>query len=359
MSNRLRVGVIGTGHGLRTIAPALQSTGEFEICAVSGSSIPRVEELLAEGFPEAKAMDFKDIIEMQDLDLICVASPNEFHAEHMTAVANSKCHLYLEKPIGNSVEEARQISEAILHGEQSRKVVVGHQLRFNPFLRKIRSKIEDGALGKLYSIVVTQRGGAFASSNRPWTWEFERSRGGGVRLAMGTHILDLANFVGGRKLVSSYVNMDAVHKNRYPMGTERRVDVCNFFSASLDYGDFEAYITTSAASHGPGTFEVEVLGSEGSVYFDGLGRLLHYIDGVEQPQWISDHEISVYQGRPGSSIFRKSLSVMAEEMAKAIRGEKNDLGLAASVTESVELLETLDEAMNAYNSRVAPPRDMF
>lgn len=361
MREHFKVGIIGTGHGVRTIAPALMSTDAFEITAVSGSSVSRAQEVVKESLPNAKALDFGELLESSELDLICVASPNEFHAQHMAAAAQTDRHLYLEKPIGNSAIEAAEVEALVAQRPKSLLTVVGHQLRFNPFLKEIRDKWREGDLGDVYSVVIRQRGGAFASSERPWTWEFEKERGGGVRLAMGTHLVDLVNFMSGKTPSSTFVNMDPVHERRSPTGdvADRIVDVCNFFSATLDYGDFEAYVTTSAASHGPGMFEIEILGSKGTLYFDGVGKLTSFVEGTEQASWFTAEAVAEYQKRPGSSIFRKSLSVLAEEMAKFMRGEENSIDDAASVTESVRLLEVLDSSMNDFNARIARNSEMF
>ncbi|MBD8894117.1 Gfo/Idh/MocA family protein [Roseibium litorale] len=361
MRERFKVGIVGTGHGVRTIAPALLSTDHFEIVAVSGSSTARAEVVANEHLPDANAVTFDQLLDMSELDLICVASPNEFHAEHMIAAANTECHLYLEKPVANSADEAVKVQQAMSRRSPDLLTIVGHQLRFNPFLRAIRKQWSDGAFGKVYSIVVRQRGGAFASPDRPWTWEFEKDRGGGVRLAMGTHLIDLVNFLSGRMPITASVIMDPVHELRRPNGseTERVVDVSNFFSASLDYDCFEGYVTTSAASHGPGMFEIEILGSKGCLYFDGLGNPSYFVEGALQPKWFTEAQIAQYQNRPGSSIFRKSLSVLAEEISKSLSGKDSSIGDAASVDDGVQLLQILDKAMKDYNLKKSQRSKMF
>lgn len=361
MQEKLKVGIVGTGHGVRTIAPAFTSTGKFDVIAVSGSSISRTQEAMSNNFPNAVAVSFDKILIMPEIDLLCVASPNEFHAEHMIAAANTGFHLYLEKPIGNSAKDAAAIESSLIKRPLDLLTVVGHQLRFNPFLREIRDHWQNGALGKVYSVVIRQRGGAFASAERPWTWEFEKERGGGVRLAMGTHLVDLVNFLSNSSPLSVFASMDPVHMHRRPNGdtTERTVDVCNFFSASLDYGTFEAYVTTSAASHGPNMFEVEILGSEGSIFYDGGTVIKLFLGGSENNSFMSKLDILSYNNRPGSSIFRKSLGALADEIYKSLRGEDNCLGDASSVKEGVQLLKLLDDAMEEFNSRRYNSKDMF
>jgi predicted dehydrogenase len=79
MSTRLKVGIVGTGHGLRTIAPALLSSAHFDIVAVAGSSIPRTQEILNAMAIDADAVNFEQIINIDDIDLLCIASPNELY----------------------------------------------------------------------------------------------------------------------------------------------------------------------------------------------------------------------------------------------------------------------------------------
>jgi predicted dehydrogenase len=239
--------------------------------------------------------------------------------------------------------------------------VVGHQLRFNPFVRLIRDEWVSGSLGDVYSIAIRQRGGAFASALRPWTWEFEKSRGGGVRLAMGTHLIDTVNFLSGCLPLSSHFFMDPVHRLRRPdgIGPDRFVDSSCFFSASLDYGRFGSLVSTSAASHGPGSFEIEVLGSTGTIYFDGVETLRIFRNGTLVDISLPSKLLRSYVDRPGASIFRKSLSMMAEQMANFINRRENHLGDASTVDQAIKILDVLDLGMDAFNARMSEKRNVF
>lgn len=359
---KARVGIVGTGHGIRTILPALVSTNKFEVCAVAGSSKERAQAHASKVSEDLKALEFEELLGMSDsLDLICIASPNEHHLAHFAASADTKCNLYLEKPLGNSEDEARQIESAFKGSSQERFLVVGHQLRFNPFIREMKRQWHEGKIGRVYSLSIIQRGGAFARKDREWTWEFEKSSGGGVRLAMGTHLVDLVYFLSSTTPKSLCVNMDAVHLERTPVGTAevRTIDVCNSFVASLDGGSFEATVSTSAASHGPGKFEIEILGSEGALYYDGVSTLKAYREGQVLDDLVSRRAAEEYLALPGSSVFRKSLCKMAAEMAAAILGEKNNLSEAASLVDGLENLTLLDLGMRERNARIDGRKDMF
>jgi len=359
-TKKIKTGIVGTGHGLRTIVPALESTKKFDVVAVAGSSIERVRE--KSDLPlNARPANFDELISDKTLELICIASPNQFHREQFEAAATSNANLYLEKPIATNFSDAKKLKRHFCDAKP-RFIVLGHQLRFNPYIRTIRDFWQQGRFGQVYHVALMQRGGAFTSPTREWTWEFEKERGGGVRLAMGTHLLDLVNFISSKSPREIFANMSPVHDKRQP-DTEskaRTVDASNFFSASIDYGEFEASISTTAAAHVPSQFRLEVHGSEASAIYDGMTDLTVYRLGKAVKDISIDLLEKSFMEKPGSSVFRKSLCYMADSMADQIEGKKSNLlEIASTVDDGVEHLRVLDEAMSSRNKRNGARTEIF
>ena len=345
-SEPLRVGIIGTGVGLRTLLPGFHRTGRAEVVALAGSSLERATKYAQEHGIANPCPDYKTLCDRDDLDIICVASPNEYHLDHALAAFATGKAVYIEKPAGMSYDIAKTIAAAA--NETQALVVVGHQLRFNPYLRTLRDSVQRGLIGRPYAVEIAQRGGAFVSRERSWTWEFDEERGGGVRLAMGSHLLDLCAFLLGRMPIAASGTMDPVHLERRPDGgAARRVVASNHFGASFDFGDCSAWVSTSAASHVPGRFSVELLGTDGAFTFEQDGGLRGFRAGDD---W-SEFDVSTsddYAARPGSSIFRKSFTYLADALVAAVARGETELCDAATVEDNAIVLKWLDEVRDKY-----------
>lgn len=348
--NSIGVGIIGTGVGLRTLLPGFHRTGRARVVALSGSSARRAQEMGSKYEIPHLTGDYRDVCISPDVSLICVASPNDLHLEHALAALETGKHVYLEKPLGLNVREAEEIADAA-RSRDDRLVVVGHQLRFNPYLREMHRLIGSGSIGRPYHIEIQQQGSGFADPNRSWTWEFEPERGGGVRLAMGSHLLDLASFLLGRPVSSVSASLDPVHLLRSPEGQSSRECVAsNYFSALVRLGAATGFVSTTAAAHGAPRFDVRVLGDAGDLRFDPDSKLLLARRGSGEGAVLSTQVDEEYQLRQASSIFSTSFTYFADEIIAALLEGRDEVSQAATVGEAVGNMRLLDSALLSYAS---------
>lgn len=347
MGSQLRIGIIGTGVGIRTLLPGFCRTGRAEVVALSGSSRSRAEQI---GQPLGIALltgDYREVCASPDVDLVCVASPNDLHMEHARAALASGKHVYLEKPTGVDAAQSRDIAELAKGGD--RLVVVGHQLRFNPFLRKMRDAIAAGSVGRVYHLSIAQHGSGFANASRPWTWEFESERGGGVRLAMGSHLLDLASFLMGSRVQAVAAALDPVHRVRTPNGGDpRECMVSNYFSALVSFPQTVAHVSTTAAAHSPARFDVVAYGESGELRFDLDRKLVEFRVGSEAQSLLGEDLAAEYRHRQASSIFSTSFTYFADEIVTSLEAGAVTVRDAASPDDAAAYMEVLDAALTSY-----------
>jgi UDP-N-acetylglucosamine 3-dehydrogenase len=128
------------------------------------------------------------------LDLCVVAAPTAAHEETALRLADAGVATLIEKPLAADVRTAERIVERF-----SRRGVlgaVGHVERFNPALRELRRRLEEGQLGEVYQ-VATRRQGPFPA----------RIADVGVVLDLASHDLDLTSWVAERRFVSVSAQM--------------------------------------------------------------------------------------------------------------------------------------------------------
>ncbi len=150
-NDKIRVGIIGTGGWARYgHIPALQSLSDFEIVALAGRNIEKVEKYAAQfgisqayGSPEA-------LLANPDIDLVVVLAPTPEHGRLAKAVIEAGKDVYSEWPLSTTTSE----SEAILAlaREKGVKHIVGLQRRFSPSSRYWHDLIKQGIVGKIRAV---------------------------------------------------------------------------------------------------------------------------------------------------------------------------------------------------------------
>jgi predicted dehydrogenase len=86
----------------------------------------------------------------KSIDAVVLATPHTQHCEQIVAAARARKHVFVEKPLGVSHEEARKAAAACAKHQVT--LAVGYNWRFQPALREIRRLLADGRLGKLLHI---------------------------------------------------------------------------------------------------------------------------------------------------------------------------------------------------------------
>ena len=190
MGKRIKVGLIGCGWFAQAVhLPILRRLPEVELIALAEPDPDRRQEARRCVPAALLYADYRDLLKMRDLDAVIVSVPTALHAEVAIAAMQLGKHLYLEKPIATSLEEADKVVSV---WKQSGVVgMVGFNYRYNAMHQAARMQIQAGKLGPL----VGARS-VFSTPTRSMpAWKQTRSTGGGVLLEMASHHIDLVRFL--------------------------------------------------------------------------------------------------------------------------------------------------------------------
>ncbi|MCD4677117.1 MAG: Gfo/Idh/MocA family oxidoreductase, partial [Desulfobacula sp.] len=268
MNKSMNIGIIGTGVGLRLHYSRFRDVQGAKILAISGSNEQRTIEFAKQfNIPKACA-DYKELCEMPELDLIVVASPNLFHYDHVLYAQKCNKHILAEKPLAMDLTEIKTLAK---NAENSSKIcIINHQLRFNPYIKKVKELISDNAIGDPYFIRIHQQSTSFSNRNTPWSWIFDDIQGGGVRLAMGSHLLDTLQYWLNKKCCYVSGAINPVVKTRFDKnGKKWNVTASGFFSANLSLEqNIDVQLSATAASCGISRFDFSIYGTKGELHFD-------------------------------------------------------------------------------------------
>lgn len=195
MNRTIQVGLIGAGNISETHARAALAIPGLSIAAIYGANTERVTRLVEKfgGQPYTKLDRF---LNHAPMDFVAIGSPSGLHATQGIAAAERGLHVLTEKPIDISVANA----DALIAVARSRNVKLGvmFQDRVKPEIRKLKTWIEQGVLGRplLADARVKWYRPAEYYANSKWRGTLELD-GGGALINQAVHTVDLLLWLMG------------------------------------------------------------------------------------------------------------------------------------------------------------------
>jgi predicted dehydrogenase len=273
VQSSIRVGVIGTGFGALTHIPGFQRSQDVEVVAVASGREQRARQVAAKFGLQASYGDYRQMLAEQQLDLVSIVTPPGLHHEMALAVVESGCAVLCEKPFAMSLTEAREM----LAAAEAAGVVhaVNHEFRYLPARARMKELVDQGYLGQLWTVRVDALSDVLIDvATRPWTWWSDRSQGGGILGAFGSHLLDSLSWWFG-PIVEVSAQLDTFVKKRPVRGTSEWREVTADDQAvalfRLANGAQATYFLSGVSRAGQSRFEAH--GSEGSLVIDGANLL--------------------------------------------------------------------------------------
>jgi predicted dehydrogenase len=145
-SNKLNIALIGADGRARAHYRGLKNDNVVAICDVDEDHIAHA----LKEFPGAKTyVDWRKCLEQKDIDSVVCCTPDFSHAHIAVWSMNRGYNLYLEKPMGISVEEVRAVHQAYQKVKDKIAVQHGTQRHAKPNFDRVRELIQDGAIGTL------------------------------------------------------------------------------------------------------------------------------------------------------------------------------------------------------------------
>ncbi len=151
MMQKYKVGVLGLRMGFRW-ARAAQDSDKTELSYVYDKYFEENEKIDHEYFRSrsCRIVDTDDEVINSDVDIVIVASPDNFHVEQSVKALEAGKHVICEKPLAQSVAECRKIIDAV---EKSGKFfMVGQVCRYAPGFKTAKHLIDQGRIGEIYYI---------------------------------------------------------------------------------------------------------------------------------------------------------------------------------------------------------------
>jgi len=184
----MRFGLIGFGAWGRHHAQTIASLPGLALAAIACDTVESMRAAQS-AYPAARVtQDWHDVLAMREIDVVDVVTPNHLHAGIAIAALRAGKDVLLEKPMAITLDECDALLAA--EGETGRLVSVGHELRQSAQWGRIKSLIDQDAIGvPLFLNLSLFRNFYRAGAAR---WRYDPARVGSWLLEEGVHYFDLA-----------------------------------------------------------------------------------------------------------------------------------------------------------------------
>ncbi|MFI6820521.1 Gfo/Idh/MocA family protein [Micromonospora sp. NPDC050187] len=324
----LRVGLVGYAfmgaahsQAWRTVNRVYDLPARARMALICGRDAGKVADAADRLGWEGHTTDWRDLVARDDIDVVDVCTPGDSHAEIALAALAAGKHVLCEKPLANTVEEARAMAAAAATARTAGvRSMCGFNYRRVPAVTMMRDLVAAGRLGVIRHVRATYLQDWIVDPQFPLVWRLRKDRAGSGALGdIGAHIIDLTQFVTGQRITGVSAVTETFVKER-PLPVDARgltgtvdgsvgadgaaggtgtvtVDDAAVFVARLDGGALATYEASRFATGRKNALRVEINGSLGTVVFD-LERLneLEFYDAALPPAEQGFSRILVTEG---------------------------------------------------------------
>ena len=273
----LRIGLIGTGYIGRSHAIAFSAVG-----TVFEDIDPPVLEMVADvsetraavaqralGFRRSTS-DWRALVTDPAVDIVDVCTPNHLHREMVLAALAAGKHVYCEKPLALSADDAAEMAAAADRAGVTH--LVGFNFTCNPILQTVREMLAAGEIGELTGVRGRYLEDYRSDPALPFSWRCERRLAGPGALAdLGSHLINLGHvLVGDLARVNASLHTVIRERTDPSTGKPRRVENEDVAYALVEFangvpGSFEISRVAAGYKHGLG---LRIFGTRGSIDYD-------------------------------------------------------------------------------------------
>jgi predicted dehydrogenase len=321
------IAIVGTGMWAPRLAAAASRAGLQLVTCFSRDEARRRD--FAQRFGCESAATLEDAVGHSAVEGVLLVTPNDVHEDQALACAERGRHVFVEKPIADSLEAAERMRRACRDAGVT--LMVGHAFRRLGAVRRVKELIDEGALGR---VVLAEANMSLAGSFKPEAWRARRDRSrGGPIMQLGIHHVDtLAYWLGPVRSASGRFAHVHTHADIDDVG----VVTLEFESGALG--------TVTGSYVSPKTLTLRLFGSEDvlelrtdfSVWPDAQA-----LDGVT----------TVTRGREPVEFDERDM--LAEELAefgRCVRGESRP---ETGADEGIAALSVVLEALHAHAEALA------
>ena len=233
----LGLGIAGLGMAGAVMVRAAAAHPGIKLCAAADRNLrPRLAFAL--DFNASTYDDIRALCADPAVDVVYIATPHQFHAEHAAIAAAAGKHIILEKPMALTLADCDAIIAAVERANVH--LIVGHTHAFDPAVRAMARIVASGELGPLAMIAAWNYTNFLYRPRRPE--ELDTAQGGGIMFNQVPHQIDMVRLIGGGLLRSVRAQVSALDPARPTEGSSLAfLQFEDGAAASLVYGGYDFF----------------------------------------------------------------------------------------------------------------------
>ncbi len=300
--DKIGVGIIGTGFAGTIHVDALRRLGFVDLIAIADSNQELAEKKAHDLFIPKVYKDYQELIDDPNIQVVHNCTPTNLHLQINTEIIESGKHIFSEKPLGMTAQEAHKMLELlkehqVVHG-------VNFNYRMYPLVQDMKQKIKEGELGDIRLVH-----GSYLQDwlfyDTDYNWRVEPEIGGKTRAVgdIGSHWCDLAQTITGLRItevLADFATVIPVRKKSKIVETFSKVqEVTDYEEKKVENEDWATVIVhfengvkgvfyVSQVSAGRKCyFNIEINGSKKSFYWNQESGDQMWIGYRDQPNVIA------------------------------------------------------------------------
>lgn len=238
----LHLGVVGMGRAFTLMLPTFMHDARIRLVAAA-DPVAAARAQFESDFGAPSYGSIEALCTNPAVQAVYIASPHQFHAEHVCVAAAHGKHVLVEKPMALTLDECTRMIDACRNAGVH--LIVGHSHSFNTPIQRTRQLIDSGHYGAVKMITAMNFTDFLYRPRRPE--ELDTQAGGGVIHSQATHQIDIVRLLGGGRVCSVRAHTGAWDSSRPTEGA---------YSALLG---FEGGAFASATYSGYGHYDSDAL----------------------------------------------------------------------------------------------------
>lgn len=353
---KIGIGFVGTGFARSAQAPGFNAHAGNALIAVCSGSVENARKMAQEfGIPHV-CPSYDELIARDDVTLVVISAPPFLHHRVTMAALAAGKDIICEKPMAMNAAEAQQMAEAAA-SRPGQLAIIDHELRFNPTWRRLKRLVDEGFVGDLHHLSVTIASGFRHSAQRPWNWWAQKSAGGGLLGALGSHSIDALRWLFGEieAVVGTVATMVPARRDAVS-GEFRAVETDDYCSFLLRFAPKRGksalgVVTLSAVYASGGKNQIVIAGERGTIVLDSDETLLAAsgFDGAFEDMSLPDPARNVV-GVPGN-LWARSFYHLAGATVTALGEGKSSVEGAATFQDGWRCQRVIDAIHRSHASQ--------
>jgi len=206
VADKITAGLIGLGNYGRVIAARMAQSGRYRIKTCVHANREKADEFAAT-FDSIGCDNFALVLADSSIDAVFILTPNDSHFELAEKALQADKHVFVEKPMTNTVNEARKLGQLLK--KKNKVFMVGHNFRRKNGVRFIKKLLDNGEFGNpVHFEMVISHGGAFNFDKYCWRNDPRRCLGGPLAM-LGPHSFDVLHYLMGKPANDYSINQNS------------------------------------------------------------------------------------------------------------------------------------------------------